>query len=142
MTFVATPASPEQVAKYGRVAAKLRQYVADNKLSRGDLSERLGFKRDAAHVYGWLASKAGPGPEARRKLAKLTGTKPDDWKADGLHPGVSTKTILSLPKPVAPDRILSFNMLSNGQAKLQLDVTGDAEMLKTLLNHILQLRLT
>lgn len=137
-----TPATPEQVAKYGRTAALLRQALQDHNMTKVDLSTKLGYKKHAGHIYNWLASKGAPGIESQKKLAKLFGNKPEDWKGDSLHPGVSTKTILSLPKPVAPDRILSFNMLSNGQAKLQLDVTGDAEMLKTLLNHILQLRLT
>jgi plasmid maintenance system antidote protein VapI len=134
------PATATQIAKYGRVAALLRQYMTDHKLDRSDLSQKLGYTKHAGHIYNWYAAKGGPGPEARVKLAKLFGNSPEAWQADNLTQ--SKPAITPTTKPTAPDRILNFSMLANGQAKLQLDLTGDAEQLKTLLTHILQLRLT
>jgi transcriptional regulator with XRE-family HTH domain len=129
MTSSKSPATPEQVAKYGKTAARLRALIAKNQWSIPDLCEKLGCERSAGNVYHWFQAKHAPGRDAQKKLAELTG---EDW-GQGVPRKYrsSGKTrppfveLASAPAPLPstkPNETLIFTALSNGMTRIKLDI--------------------
>jgi transcriptional regulator with XRE-family HTH domain len=129
------------VPRNGEVAGNIRQLMKDRGWTVPDLNEKLGMKRSAANVYGWIKAKGAPGAEMQKRLAKLTGTKASDWAPNEAQ---------SAPKPgqeivrVYPPReqkpqpdILSFTVSPEGAARIRLDVTLPVQMAMPLVRMLL-----
>lgn len=128
------PATPEQIAMFGHITARLRGFMAERKWQVADLNQALGRDRANTGVYNYLNCKGAPAPETRVKLAKLTGIpeadlmmrpRPGDGAASERLPVVEDRTPAAR---VAPARalggdVLGFNVAADGTARLRLDVT-------------------
>ena len=136
MGHVAAPATPQQIAAYGHIAAALRDYLKRTGKDVGDLNKAIGVPRGHTSVYHWLNGKGGPGPENRVKLAKLLGCQPDDLAAkvrgkapDAPVAGPVGKMLQQLQRPPAPHPaprqgdVLAFTVQQDGTARIRLDAT-------------------
>lgn len=63
------PATPDQVAQYGHVAAELRKALAERGWKPGDLNAAIGRDRASPAVYTYLNAKGAPAPKMRKVLS-------------------------------------------------------------------------
>lgn len=144
-----TPASPQQMAMYGHVAALIRHHMERLKLSPGDLNEAMGNGRDQSGPFNWINAKGAPGPDNRAKLAKLFGVSEQALmrgKIDGpvdvttAHNNAVALASRAAMPPAAPTRqpdILTFSVGSDGTSRLRLDVTMPSAKGVSLLQMVL-----
>jgi hypothetical protein len=137
------PATANQVAMFGHVAATLREYMKVNNLTVRQFNIMLGSKENNTAPYMWLNAKAAPGPNLRPRVSQATGIPESDLlprkapsrrgKSLSLAPDHGTPmarlTIpFNDPVPVKVSNVLSFivddtNMATiTVNAKLPLDV--------------------
>jgi hypothetical protein len=130
-----------QIARYGRLAALLRQYADQHDLSPIQLAEALSLKGSRVNlIYKWLGSKGGPGKMFRPRVAKLLGVSPDALYAHEGAPGEA----LMLPvvaqgvqrRAALPDP-LQFTVTAEGQGRIRLDLTLPIAKAAPLLRQIL-----
>lgn len=132
-THTATPATPEQVARFGHVAAFLRQELGKRGWTPSDLNIQLGKGRSYSSAYQWINGKAVPGPSQRPLLAKLLGCSEAQLMA--VEPGaapprqeVVVAQASGAPKVGRPPGatraapVLGFAVDTAGMAHITLDV--------------------
>lgn len=139
------PATPEQIAMYGHIAARLRGFLTERGWKAADLNAALGKDRGDAAAFTWLNGKGGPGATMRPKLAKLTGIpetdllirRPGDGAARERLPAVVDRTPRVAPaRPLGGD-VLGFVVSPDGMARLRLDVTLPLAVATPLLRMLL-----
>lgn len=142
-TGIPTPVTPAQIAAFGHIAAQLRAFMEERRLKPGDMNEQLGVKRTNTAIYAWLAGRAAPGPKPRAKLAKILGVKSTQLleRAPGAEPVEIERPIVPPPAPRPavqrqPDP-LQFNVQSDGDARLRLDITLPYERCVPILRMLL-----
>lgn len=142
--FTKTPKiSPSNAAKYGQIAALLRQKMSEENLSINDVADKLGKIVSPTAVYNWRLAKNAPGPEARKKLAKIFNTRETDWKAKPLETanGKDTNVVIYPPtvfRKTPNTEVCSFIANGDGTCRLRLDVTmTDIEAGAKLFNQLL-----
>lgn len=126
---MAKPANRTEVALYGHIAARLRAFLTERKMSPPDLSEALGLHRGSATPYKWLGGKGAPAKTLRGKLAKVTGIPETELMPRQPGMGPAQALALATPPP-APAKlatardgdVLSFAISANGEARLRLDI--------------------
>lgn len=130
-------ATPEQMAKFGHIAANIRAGLKDRGWSIMELNRQLGHKGPNSGPYVWLAAKGGPGTAAQVKLSKLFGPPPEDFRprelsSQQLAVATSKKTDMVrievpgrqvVPPAPKPNDVLRFAVAANGDCRVQLDVT-------------------
>jgi transcriptional regulator with XRE-family HTH domain len=127
-TSNAKPATRAEVAIYGHIAARLRAFLTERKMSIPDLSEALGLGRGSATAYKWLGAHGGPAAKMRAKLAKVTGIPEAELmpRKPGAAPAPSQAVaVVTSPAKLAPARVgdvLSFAVAVDGSARLRLDI--------------------
>lgn len=115
------PATPDEVAKFGHIAALMRKYMTDHSLKGPQFAEAMGIKdmKNLAQLYKWLGSKAAPGHMYRKRVAKVLGVEPDFLRPR--KPGEVTH--LPALTPVKAGDVLQFNINSEGMVRLKFDAT-------------------
>ena len=127
----AKPATPEQVAMFGHIAARLRGFMVERKWKAADLNQAIGRDRGNAGVFQWINGKGGPGPQMRAKLSKLTGIpetdlmirRPGEAVTVERLPAVADRTPRVATARALGGDVLGFNVGADGTARLRLDVT-------------------
>jgi len=117
--------TPLQIAKYGHIAGALRAFVAERGWTLSELGRQLGLRPSAPHP--WITAQGAPGPEMRKKLAKLTGLPRETFaprKPDKIGPP-ATPAVALPPGPAARrvGEVLAFTVNDAGEARIRLDVT-------------------
>jgi hypothetical protein len=139
-------ASPEQIARYGHMAASLRKALADRGWTPLDLSKAIGTGDAGSNCYSWAAAKGGIGPKYRKIVAEILGIREEDLMNRDAPPKVPAKPAQA-PAPVsapvarpAPVRapLLSFTIDHDGNGRIALDVTLPAADAARLLGLILE----
>ena len=144
MTTVATPATRDQIAMYGHVAARLREVCKARDWRPADLNAAVGRDRGHASAYQWLGGKAAPGPKMRAKVSKATGIAEADlmvMRKRRAPPPPSQAVALVEPPPARivakVGDVLSFVVSSTGEARIRLDVSLPVEAATPLLRMLL-----
>jgi transcriptional regulator with XRE-family HTH domain len=118
--------STVDIARKGHAAQAIRLAMEKLNMSPAELNEKLGLKRGATVTYGWLAARAVPAPATRKKVAKVLGIPEQDLMLQELEtqtaPGQSLVTLPGPRKPGPASDVLAFNVGSDGQARVRLDV--------------------
>lgn len=69
-----TSANPEQIARYGHIAAVLRAYMQRFEMPRSDFNQHvLGLQRDSPTGYTWLKAMGPPSWRNRLRISQITG---------------------------------------------------------------------
>ena len=141
-------ATPEQVARYGHVAAVIREFMHEKGWSARQLMEALDVNVEGGggHVYRWIAGKSAPSPKLRAKVAKIIGCKPEDLAPHN----ESVTTVAEAARGVVPHNparrtgvdggggpVLQFAAAADGEARIRLDVTMPIAQAMPLLRMLL-----
>jgi|SRR5580765_831157 len=134
---MATPPTRAQVAKYGHIAARLREVCKLHSWTPSAFNKAVGVT--GAGV--WLNGKGAPGPASRAKLVKVTGIVETDLmpRKPGEIPAQAVATLAGpvKPTPVRGGDVLSFMVSANGEARIKLDITLPVETATPLLRMLL-----
>jgi hypothetical protein len=138
--YRAGPATAEQIAVYGHVAATLRAALKEKGMVPGDLNEAIGKERGYSAAHVWLAGKGAPGPDNAKKRAKLFGVTAADLMrrktpAAPLREVVRVAGAPPVPRPAGD--VLSFSVDRAGIARIRVDATLTLEKAKPLLRMLL-----
>jgi hypothetical protein len=123
------PATPDQIVRFGHIAAAMRKAMDAKRWTIGDLNQACGQQRGNTGVYAFLNSKAAPGAKVRARLSKVLGLPESALLArDGSRP-VEAGPALQIEGPRAtPQRapappVLQFLVDGDGMARIKLDVS-------------------
>jgi hypothetical protein len=143
----ATPATAREIAMFGHIAAAIRGAMAAKGMTHGDLNQALGRERGHTGVYHWINGKGGPGPDVKRKLAKVLDLPAEalERREAGQRVSVAADAptaLVRLPSPGAAvstrvPEVLQFAVLADGTARLRLDLNVPAERGVSLLRLLL-----
>jgi len=126
------PPKPELVA----MATFLRAELNARGWSVINLNEHLGLKRNATAVYPWLN---GTSPPREALVVRLEKLFPDAPKGI-FYPKASVKmedNVVPMLRTTRSNNPLQFNVMPDGAARLQLDITGPLDELSVLLRMLL-----
>ena len=126
------PPKPELVA----MATFLRAELNARGWSVITLNEHLGIKRTATAAYPWLNGTHSPNAMYIDRLEKLF---PDAPKGI-FYPKASVKmedNVVPMLRTTRSNNPLQFNVMPDGAARLQLDITGPLDELSVLLRMLL-----
>lgn len=128
--------SPHEIARFGHVAARLREAIDAERISVRRMAQITGYSYAAA--WQWVNCRAAPGQEAAELLAKELGCRPSD-----LRPKTETEAPPRMPTkreftPVAtadrpPSEVFAFAVMSDGTARVKLDTTLSLDAAKPLI---------
>jgi hypothetical protein len=128
-TTKARPATRAEIAMFGHIAARLRAFLTERKMSIPEFAEALGLDRGSATPYKWLGAHGGPAPKLRAILANVTGIPEAELvprKPGDPAPAPSQAlAVVTSPAKLAPVRVgdvLSFAVAADGSARLRLDI--------------------
>jgi hypothetical protein len=136
--------TPEQIAKFGHIAARLRAELDKRGWSPGDFNDALGKDRSNGNIYHFLGAKSAPGETLRAQIADFLDipeadltARPDSGalvKAERIPREETAK----IPPPHTPKDIVTFSINEEGMARIRCDVTlpagKGAALLQVLLN--------
>ena len=97
-------ATPDEVARYGHIAARLREFMERRGMSTPDLSQALGLPRTSTTAYHWVTCFGAPSPKLRMKLSKVTGIP--EAELVQRQPGEPPPTSTALAVPELPRRAM------------------------------------
>lgn len=132
----AQPATAREIAMFGHIATAIRKAMQGKFETVGDLNQALGRPRGHTGVYGWINARGGPGEEIRPQLAQLLGVPEASLQRREVGERVSAtepgNAMVRLPSPgtAAVSRVpevLHFAVLTDGTARLRMDVTLPTE---------------
>ena len=133
------PATPEQIARFGHIAALFRKHMEEHNQTYSDFAREIGYKPEKlTQIYKWSGSKAAPSPAWRVKLSKVLGVPPDFLAAR--DPSDPTPPVHSgqVSRPRQSDGpVLQFAASSDGEARIRLDVTMPVAQAMPLLRILL-----
>lgn len=121
----AKPATPEQIAQNGHIAATIRAVMKQRGWKMPDLNEALGKPRGDAGIFKWVHATGAPSPRGRALLSKALGIPETELMPR--MPGAPSQAVAasSAPAKLAPVRVgdvLSFAVSADGAARIKLDV--------------------
>lgn len=122
---VKKPATAAQIAENGHIAARIRAYLGERGMGAEAFAKQVGMSGNGG-VYKWLNAKAAPGPKMRRKVATLLGCTPDELlprEPGRKEPMVVSGTTLPLSVRKAISKVLEFDVTSDGEAHIKLDIS-------------------
>lgn len=135
-------ATPEQIAMFGHIAARLRAELDKRGWTPGDYNDALGKDRGNGNIYHWLGAKSAPGPTARAELADFFKIPEEQLMAKSASSTMPVKTApgprSDVMMPPAKRDVLNFSIDNEGMARIKCDVTlpalKGAALLQVLLN--------
>jgi hypothetical protein len=142
----AKPATLEQVARYGHVAAALRAVLKERGWGMPEFNEALGRARGDAGIFKWVLGTGAPNPNSRALISKVTGIP--EAALEPRRPGESppgTALVAAPPPggavkllpPVRTTDPLTFRVTPTGETHIRLDVTLPADKGVPLLRMLL-----
>lgn len=137
-----TNVTPDQLARFGHIAAFLREEMAKREWSSARFNEALGLSPNSTTVYTWLRGSGAPNPEMRAKLAALFAVHESTFEGRAIEGPVKASAAPVVTTPArsrlgAPQDVLSFSVDVNGQARLRLDATLPLAVAAPLLRMLL-----
>lgn len=139
------PATPDQILKYGHIAALVREALEAKGLSPADFNHEAGFARDSTFIYQVRSGKQPPSPRMVEALHKVLGINRSD-----LRPRTTTRMPKSIGRPPAlinPETggkihdILGFSIDNAGNGRLKLDLIASIDTVVPLLRMLLDMGL-
>lgn len=129
--------------QHPQIAATLREAMERKGLTAGDVAEKLMGTRASSVAYNWVAGRNAPAPKYRAPLAKLLGISVEDLKPrDDVTYRTNGAAAVTVKAPArdmrSAEQQLSFTILSGGQARLRVDVTGPLERISPILLQLMQ----
>jgi hypothetical protein len=130
------------VAKYGHIAARLREVLQQRGWKPGDLNRAIGHGAGHTSVYAWLAARGAPGPAIRGKVAAVTGIPVAElmMREAGAQALAPPPRALGAPQRVSAatrGSVLSFEVGATGEARIKLDIVLPLELATPLLRMLL-----
>lgn len=125
----AQPATPEQIAMYGHIAAMIRAKLKDKGWSIGDLNQAMGYERANTGIYTHVNGKGAPGPKVRERLAKVLGVHEDELRARPVPSAAMSErralAVVDAGRPIVRQQgdVLSFTVNHLGMARIKVDAT-------------------
>ena len=127
------------------MAAYLREQLSINKWSVGELNSQLGMDRNSTTSYHWIKGNGAPSPEFVKKLnAVFPNAPPGTFQRKlPVHRKGSTKMItddtnvVPMLRTIRSNNPLLFQVLPDGNARLQLDISGPLTEMSVLLRMLL-----
>ena len=135
--------TPDQLARFGHIAAFLREEMAKREWSSALFNEALGLSPNSTTVYTWLRGSGAPNPEMRAKLAALFAVHESTFMGREIAGPVKASAAPVVTTPAVqrrlgvPQDVLSFSVDANGQARLRLDSTLPLAVAAPLLRMLL-----
>ena len=138
----------EYAAMYGHIAHAVRGAMIERGLTPPQLNKAMGREAGSAAIYGYINGKGAPTGEAKAMLMRILGLPEEALTRRSLtvahagraEPGTALVRVPTAPKAVvaakAPE-VLSFAILADGTARLELDVTQSADQGIALLRLLL-----
>lgn len=140
MAFTPTPAT---IARYGHIVVFLREEMKKRDWGPADLTKALELGDKNTRIYPWLRGSGAPGPDLRAKLGALFQVPEETFMAREISgavvrekPSAMIAKAMALPAP-KPQDVLTFNVTSDGQARLRLDATLPLAVAAPLLRMLL-----
>lgn len=137
--MAARPATALELARYGHIAAFLRQQMEERGLKRPvDLNQLLGLDRGNTLAHKWLNGFGAPTKKNRALLAKKFGTQADFFlPRTGKAPTEQLPVVRQVAASARVPEVLSFAVQADGTARIRLDVTLPIEQGAPLLRMLL-----
>lgn len=137
--MAARPATALELARYGHIAAFLREQMEERGLKRPvDLNQLLGIDRDNTLSHKWLNGFGAPSPKHRALLARKLGTEAEFFlPRTGEAPAERLPVVRQVAAPARVPEVLSFAVQADGTARIRLDVTLPIEQGAPLLRMLL-----
>ena len=118
-----------QLAKYGLVAAAIRQAMEAKNMKASALNDALGNSRSNASIYLWLNAQSAPSPQSRPQVAKVLGLTVEALTPKTLDQHNSESKALVVRAPRTPkfmqsvntSDVLGFTSTGDGQARVKMD---------------------
>jgi transcriptional regulator with XRE-family HTH domain len=131
---------PPRPVKHPHIAAALRDGLERKGIGVPDLSEHLGLGRAAPTAYAWIRGVAAPRPDVAKQVAKFLNIPETElMKRPGLTMnGEHTPAAREVVRETAPNKALSFIVLSDGNARLQVDLVGPIARISAVLLHLMK----
>jgi len=119
----------QDLPRYGHIAAAIRKLIQTQGISASELSRQLGCKSVSAS-WPWLNAINAPSPEMRRKIHRMFLVPLDDLTPKSPVNGsrspqaeLFTEKVTNVPKTLDnPEPLLTFSILTDGRARLTMDV--------------------
>ncbi len=136
------PATPLQIARFGAVAATLRAACKRRGWGPSDLNKAIGRHPSYSSAYQWLNGKGAPSEENAAILSNLLDIPEAELRArpEVEPPPSKPQVTTSRPAPLSARTqadVLAFNVSSNGDARIRLDVTLPTAQAMPLLRMLL-----
>lgn len=117
--------------------------MARKGLTASDVSDKLIGSRASSVPYNWVAGRNVPAPKYRAKLARLLDISVEDLTPrDDVTYRTNGAAAVTAKAPARDlrhaEQQLSFTILSDGQARLRVDVTGPLERISPILLQLMQ----
>jgi transcriptional regulator with XRE-family HTH domain len=136
-----TNVTPDQLARYGHIAAFLREEMAKREWTASHLTQALELAPTSTTVYTWLRGSGAPHPNMRARLAALFAVHESTFMAREIAGPVKATAAPVVTAPARPVRatqdVLSFSVDANGQARLRLEATLPLAVAAPLLRMLL-----
>lgn len=139
-----TNVTPDQLARYGHIAAFLREEMAKREWTASHLTQALELAPTSTTVYTWLRGSGAPHPNMRARLAALFAVHESTFMGLEIEgPVKASAPAAPAPRktPAPPVRatqdVLSFSVDANGQARIRLDATLPLAVAAPLLRMLL-----
>jgi hypothetical protein len=151
--------SPRQLERCGHIAKAINNYLEKSGIGPAEFQKQLDLPKNTTAVYAWKLAKSAPPVELRPKISKLTGIPIEQltptWEGTtgGAQPRSGKKKqtpteviehIEAMPEPrkligrmSSAETPLSFQVLSNGECRIRLDITLPVEQGAPLLRMLL-----
>lgn len=132
--------------KYPEIAGVIRQAMATRSLTHRDLSRAMGYEQQqGSPTYNWANGVSAPSEAYRAVLAKVLHVSEADLTPRKSEVTMSTNGQVAVQvervREFRPDPQLSFVILSDGNARLKLDVIGPIDRISAVLQHLLAERI-
>jgi hypothetical protein len=138
----------EYAAMYGHIAHAVRDAMIARDISPAQMNLALGRDAGSGAIYLYINGKGAPSGAAKVALMKLLDLPEEALtrrsltvaRAGKAEPGTALMRVPTAPKAVVPGKapeVLSFAILADGTARLELDVTQPADQGIALLRLLL-----
>lgn len=139
-----TPATPDQIARFGHIAAAVREALISKGMTPGEFNIAAGFNRESTYIYQIRSGKQAPSPRLVEALHQVLGINRSDLKPKGkvkMGRPYNPPVVLPVAEGVRVHDVLGFNLDNAGNARLRLDLTAPVDTVVPLLRMLLDMGL-
>lgn len=137
-------ASPEQIAKWGHIAAIVRAALEAKRMSVREFNLAAGFSPNNTEIYQIRACKSGVSVRMARIIHKVLDIPVKDLEARApVKMPIPSRALTLSPRPYTKSHsdVLGFSIDEGGKARLKLDFTASPEVVVPILRMLLDLGL-